>query len=457
MSAINWPATLDESTRYLRDLLRMDTTNPPGNERLAADYIAGILHENDLEATILDSAPNRANLVARLPGDGSLPPLLLMGHVDVVTAEPDKWTHPPFSAHVDQAGYIYGRGAVDMKQTVAAQLTALLSLKRAYHDQGNRPKRDIIYMALADEETGGEFGAEWMAKHHADLFADAEYALNEGGGDGVQINGVQYVTIQAGEKGTSRFYLHARGTPGHGSVPQPNASLIRLAAAVHRLGTTYLPPHLTRTTRGYLEILARTQPEPAATAFRDLLDTLDMDRILPELPVEEHVRRELNAMLRNTAMPTILKAGRQLNVIPDFAEAGIDGRILPGQSREAFVAELRAAMGPETDGLEIEWTPHFGIALENEPSGPLTDVITEVLAERAPGAHLLPTLLTGGTDAKAFVPLGIRVFGFSPLPPTDTDVFSRAHAHDERLHIDSYHYCVRTTYDIVERFVTRAV
>ena len=454
MSLINWPDALSVATQHFRALLRFDTTNPPGNERLAADYIARVLREAGIEPLILESAPGRANLVARLKGDGSLPPLLLMGHVDVVSAEPDKWTHPPFSGDCDAAGQIFGRGAVDMKNTVTAHLMSLLLLKQRAVN-GQPLKRDVIFLALADEETGGEFGAKWMAREHAHLISDAQYALNEGGGGVMLVNGQRYITIQAGEKGTSRFYLRARGNPGHGSVPQPQASIVRLAAAVQRLGSNYLPVHLTQTVRSCLTVLMQTQPPAVAAMFADLLQTGDADRIVPQLPMDDFERRMLQAQLRNTAMPTIFQAGRQLNVIPDFAEAGIDGRLLPGCTREEFHAELLALLGEAGRDVQLEWHPHFGPALETDPTGPLTNVIREVLAETDPALHLLPTLVTGGTDAKAFVPLGIKVLGYSPQPPTDTDTFNRAHAHDERLHTDSFHYCVRNTFEIVERFTTR--
>ena len=455
MSSINWPDALSTGTQHFRELLRFDTTNPPGNERLAVDYIAGGLRAAGIEPLILESAPGRANLVARLKGDGSLPPLLLMGHVDVVSAEPDKWTHPPFSGDCDAAGQIFGRGAVDMKNTVAAHLMSLLLLKQRVAS-GQPLKRDVIFLALADEETGGEFGAQWMAREHAHLISDAEYALNEGGGGVMVVNGQRYITIQAGEKGTSRFYLRARGKPGHGSVPQPEASIVRLAAAVQRLGSNYLPVHLTQTVRSSLAVLMQTQPPAVAAMFADLLQTGDADRIVPQLPMEDFERRMLQAQLRNTAMPTIFRAGRQLNVIPDFAEAGIDGRLLPGCTRAEFHAELLQVLGDAGRDVQLEWHPHFGPALETESAGPLTNIIREVLAETDPALHLLPTLVTGGTDAKAFVPLGIKVLGYSPQPPTDTDTFNRAHAHDERLHTDSFHYCVRNTFEIVERFVTRS-
>lgn len=453
MPDLAWPQILDEATDHFRRLLQLNTTNPPGNERPAADLIAEILAQNGLDSTILESAPGRATLVSRLKGDGSLPALLIMGHTDVVTAEPDKWDHDPFSGHMDAAGFIYGRGAVDMKQTVAAHLMAFLTIKRQFHDQGRLPKRDLIFMAVADEETGGKFGAHWMADHHPELLQDAEFALNEGGGWGVSFNGKQYMGIQAGEKGTSRFWLRARGKPGHGSVPQPDAGIVKLVGAVHKLGTQAMPIHLTDTMRSFFQVLIDTQPADVADQLRDLLATGDADRILPGLPIDESTRREISAMLRNTAMPTILRAGQQLNVIPDFAEAGIDGRLLPGVSREAFLAELRTLLGPEYDDLEIVWAADLGLPLEVDFNSSLTDVIREVMAEAAPGVPLLPTLLTGGTDAKAIMPLGVKVIGFSPLPPTDSDVFNRAHAHNERLHVDSYHFCVKNTFEIVRRFI----
>lgn len=458
LSESDWETELAEATRNFINLLQIDTTNPPGNERPAAQYIANVLAQHQIESVILESAPRRANLITRLKGDGSLPPILLMGHLDVVMAEPDKWDHPPFSGHRDETGMIFGRGATDMKQTVTAALATLLAVKKNFHDQNRLPKRDVIFLALADEETGGAYGARWMAENHADLFSDAEFALNEGGGTAVEINGVYYMTIQAGEKGTSRFWLRARGTPGHGSVPMPQAGIVRLAGAVHRLGTTWLPVHMTATTRHFLQVLANTQSGGNAAFFRALLHSEDPGAVMDAMPLDPSMQRSLNATLRNTAMPTILRSGGQLNVIPDVAEAGIDGRLLPGQSRADFERELRAVLRPEYADLEIEWaTPQPAIALEAELEGPLLDAINEVMAVHAPGTHLLPNLVTGGTDAKAIAPLGVKVFGFSPHPPDDLRIFERAHAHNERLHEQSFHYCVRTTYAIVEKVITRSV
>lgn len=458
MQESDWATALADATRHFIDLLQIDTTNPPGNERPAAQHIANVLAQHNIESVILESAPRRANLITRLKGDGSLPPLLMMGHMDVVMAEPDKWSHPPFSGHKRADGMIFGRGATDMKQTVAAALATLLLIKQNFHDNKLLPKRDVIFLALADEETGGTYGAQWMAEHHADLFSDAEFALNEGGGMATDINGVRYMTIQAGEKGTSRFWLRARGTPGHGSIPMPNAGIVRLADAVHRLGSTWLPIHMTATTRRFLQVLADTQTGESAAFFQQLLESADPDSLMAQATFDPTMQRTLNAILRNTAMPTILRSGGQLNVIPDVAEAGIDGRLLPGQSREDFEREIRAVLGPGLADLEIEWaTPEPAIALESELEGPLLDAISEVMAVHAPGTHLLPNLVTGGTDAKAIAPLGIKVFGFSPHPADDLHIFERAHAHDERLHEKSFHYCVRTTYAIVERVITKDV
>jgi len=230
---------------------------------------------------------------------------------------------------------------------------------------------------------------------------------------------------------------------------------VRLADAVHRLGSTWLPVHMTATTRRFLQVLADTQEGQTALFFRQLLHSEDPDGVMGAAPLDQAMQRNLNAILRNTAMPTILRSGGQLNVIPDVAEAGIDGRLLPGQSRANFEREIRSVLGPDLADLEIEWaTPEPAIALEAELEGPLLDVINEVMAERAPGTHLLPNLVTGGTDAKAIAPLGIKVFGFSPHPADDLHIFERAHAHNERLHEKSFHYCVRTTYEIVKRVIT---
>ena len=248
---MDWSLVRDQATGILRDLIRFDTTNPPGNETPCVEYIAATLRRDGIEPVILESALGRGNLVARLEGDGSLPPLLLMGHVDVVPAEADKWERPPFSADLVD-GIVWGRGAMDMKQMVTMELMTFLLLKRA----GAPLKRDVILMANADEEAGGTFGAGWMASNHPDLIR-AEYAINEGGATSLVLDGRVFHVCSTAEKGAARFTLRGRGQPGHASQPHKNNAILPLAKAVTKLIETPLPLRVTRTSRAHIEAARR--------------------------------------------------------------------------------------------------------------------------------------------------------------------------------------------------------
>ncbi len=439
--ALDWAAINDEIVEHLQALIRLDTRNPPGNEVLAATYLRDVLDRAGIESEIVGPSPDRATLVARLRGDGSLPPLLLMSHTDVVAVEPDKWSHDPFAADISD-GVLYGRGALDMKHMVAMELQTMLLLKRASVPL----RRDVIFMAAADEETGGEQGAGWVATHRPELIG-AEYALNEGGGTGFELNGVTYYSIQTAEKGTARFRLRATGTPGHGSQPHGDNAILRLAALLVKLGATPLPIHYTATVRGYVEALAAAQPADVAAQLRAVLDPATADAAIDGLPFDESFKRGLRAQIRNTVAPTILAAGAQINVIPSEASASLDGRTLPGWTPERFRAELAAALGEDValDFLDPS------VPLEADPASPLFDTIVAVLRERDPQGVAVPTMMTGATDAKNIAALGIKVYGFAPgLHPTD---WSRIHGHDEQIVVASLQWGVRTLYEVVAQFV----
>ena len=441
-------STDNEVVEHLQALLRLDTRNPPGNENLAADYLRGVLARDGIDSATVGPSPDRASLVARLRGDGSAPPLLLMSHTDVVAVEREKWTQDPFGGEIVD-GFIYGRGALDMKNMVAMELQTMLLLKR----RGVRLKRDVIFLAAADEEVGGRQGAGWVVDHHPDLIR-AEYALNEGGGNAREVNGTLYYHVQTAEKGIQRFRLRARGSPGHGSVPREDNAVLTLAAMLLRLRDQRLPIHLTATSRAYIEGLAAAQPEPLRSQFLDVLDPARCDGAIASLPVEQSLKRQINAVLRNTVSPTILQAGSQINVIPSIAEAHCDGRILPGQTRASFLRELRDLFG---DDAEIEFlTPEqsFG-PLEAEPSGPLWETIERVLRERFPGCAVVPKMLAGATDAKHVARLGTKVYGFAPELFTGPDESARIHGHDERIGVESLKWGAATLYEVVERFCAR--
>ncbi len=437
----NWDTIRDETTRCLQDLIRIDTTNPPGNETKAAEYLATVLKREGIEPTILESAPGRGNLVARLRGDGRAAPLLLMVHLDVVPAETNAWTHSPFGGDIAN-GFLYGRGALDTKELAAMELMVLLMFKRA----GKPLARDIIFMANADEEAGGRKGAGWMVKEHADLIR-AEYAINEGGGFAIDILGQRFFTCQIAEKGTARFAMRTRGRAGHGSQPHCDNSVLKLAAAIQKIGAAEFPHHASATVKLFLERVAAKLGKPHEKDLLALLDAKKYRAAVERLPLDDGLRSMFYAMLHNTVTPTMLHAGSKVNVIPSVAEAKCDARLLPGQSSHDLLHELRAVIGNEVEIEFMDDTP----ALESDYQTPLFNAIARVMARHEPTAPVLPYLVVGATDARHVRKLGTKVYGFSPMlaPTSELD---RVHGHDERIAIDSLAFGTRVLYEIVSEF-----
>jgi acetylornithine deacetylase/succinyl-diaminopimelate desuccinylase-like protein len=442
---IDWQAVGEETIAHLCDLLRLDTRNPPGHEVRAAEYLRNLFEAEGLSGEIVGPSRDRGTFVARLKGDGSALPLLLMSHTDVVAVEPEKWTHDPFSGDIAD-GFIYGRGALDMKQMVTMEAMTMLLLKRA----GVKLKRDVIYMAAADEECGGHAGAGWVVEHLPDLI-QAEYALNEGGGSGLEINGRRYYPVQTAEKGTVRFRIHTQGKPGHGSVPHPDNAILKLAAILAKLTPGVLPVHFTRTARAYIAGLAATQPADVAQALHNVLaNEATADEAIDRLPIETSLQQRMRAMLRNTVTPTMLHAGSQINVIPSEAEAFVDGRNLPGWTPQMVLEELRSVIGSEA-GIELlDPSP----PLEADLQSPLFNIIEDVLKEHDAEATPIPFLLTGGTDAKHVTRLGTKVYGFVPGLYAGAEEGRRVHSHDERVSVRSLQWGTRVLYEVVERFAT---
>jgi acetylornithine deacetylase/succinyl-diaminopimelate desuccinylase-like protein len=384
--------------------------------------------------------------VARLKGDGSLPPILLMGHVDVVPAEADHWQRPPFSGDLVD-GVVWGRGATDMKQMVAMELMTVLMLKRARVPL----KRDVVLMVNADEETGGKLGAGFIAEQHPDLIRDAEYAINEGGATSIELDGKLFFVCSTAEKGSARFTLRGRGEPGHASQPHTRNAILPLSQALARLIETPLPLHVTKTARSHVESIASHVNHGLSTTLTGLLDPATHDAAMADLPLSEPVKRRLSAALHNTATPTILRAGTKINVIPAVAEADVDCRILPGTTLDSLEGELRAVVGSQ---VEIAFGPVYK-PLESDPASPLFETMRDVLAEHEPGSVLVPGLITGGTDAKRVGPLGIKVYGFVPMRYEGPTMTGLAHNHDERVSVANLEFGTRVLYDVVARFCGR--
>ena len=440
---MDWNRVTHEVVGFLRDLIRCDTTNPPGNEILCANYIADVLKREGIDAVVTESESTRGNVTARLKGGGA-PALMLLGHTDVVAAEPDKWSRDPFGGDLHR-GYVWGRGALDMKNMVAAELMVFLLLKR----QGVRLNRDVIYAATADEEAGrGNHGIGWLIDHHPNQ-VDAKYVLTEGGGGDFEVNGNRFYTCQTGQKGIFRFRLIARGQPGHGSRPHDDNAVLKLSRALDALGSAKWAMHPSKTLRAFLQGIAETQDAEIARQLRDVLD--GNAEALQNLPLGADMIASLRALLHNTVSPTIVAAGQAINVIPAEATAWIDGRLAPGQTDASFEAEIRSHVGDEIDLIVDQYSP----PLEASTNSPLYRAIVQVMAERDPDAVVVPALMTGGTDAKHICPRwpDVQVYGFMPhrQAPGEEEM-NLIHGHDERVAVENLAFATRVLYDIVTRF-----
>jgi len=418
-----------------RDLIRIDSSNygdgsGPG-ERAAAEYVAEKLSDVGLDVQILESESGRASAVARITGeDSSRDALLIHGHLDVVPARALDWTLDPFAGEV-QDGCVWGRGAVDMKHMDAMTLAVV----RQWLREGRRPPRDVVLAFLADEEAGGRKGSHWLVDHHPELFEGCTEGIGEVGGFSFTVrDDLRLYLIETAQRGMAWMKLTVAGRAGHGSLPNDDNAVTRLAEAVTRVGRHTFPIRVTPTMRRFLD--------EVSDALGVRLDPYDMDATVGQLGA---VARAIGATLRNSANPTMLDAGYKVNVIPGEAHAYIDGRFLPGYEEE-FFAQLDELIGP---AVTREMVNH-DIALETDFSGALVDAMADALHAEDPGARAVPYCMFGGTDAKAFAKLGIRCFGFAPLRlPPELDFAGMFHAVDERVPVDGLTFGVR----VLDRFL----
>lgn len=436
---VNWDEVRDEVTGHLQELIRLNTVNPPGNESLVANYLKQQVEAAGLEAQILEAQDGRGNFVTRIKGNGQGRPLLLMAHSDVVSVEEDAWTHPPFEAGIHD-GMIWGRGAVDTKNLVAAELMIMLTLVR----QGATLDRDLIMCIFADEEAGGRAGAKWMWENHRDLI-DAEFAINEGGGSAIDVGGKTFFTVQTGEKGGARMRIIARADPGHASIPRDDTAMLRMGKALQTLSGHVFPTIMTNSVRQMLDTFAEHAGDETADIVAAIYDDPSWEN-LSKLPLDEMSKLSLRATTRNTAVPTIIHGGHRLNVIPGEIVCDVDGRILPGQDPAEFVAQVRDLLGDE---VIVEPLGDGRPGIEADPASPLFDTIREVIQASDSNATVSPFLVSGGTDA-ASLP-GIKVYGFMP-GYFSAEEMNGAHNHDERVSIDNLLFGTRVLYDVVTRY-----
>jgi acetylornithine deacetylase/succinyl-diaminopimelate desuccinylase-like protein len=430
----------DEVVGLCSELIRIDTSNPTSNERAAAEWVAGKLDEVGIESRLYESDPGRASVVARIEGsDRSRPALLIHGHLDVVPADPGEWSVHPFSGE-EKDGFVWGRGAIDMKDMDAMTL----ALVRDWARTGTRPPRDVVVAFVADEEAGGVKGARFLVDEHPDEFEGCTEAVSEVGGFSVTLRrpdsaDLRMYPIQTAEKGMAWLRLVARGRPGHGSMHHDDNAVTRLAEAVARVGRYEFPVVMTKTVRLFLEALSEQLGVDIDLDSADRAEITALIRRLGGLSVM------IGATLSNTANPTMLEAGYKTNVIPSRASAVVDGRFLPGQEEE-FEKQLDALLG---SGVVKEWI-HRDQAVETDFDGPLVEAMAAALRAEDERALPVPYTMSGGTDAKSFERLGMRCFGFSPLLlPPDVDFAPMFHGIDERVPAEALRFGVR----VLGRFV----
>lgn len=437
----DWGRLEAETMQHFQAILRLDTSNPPGNEGLVVDYLESVLKKEGIETKRFANDPARPNLVARLRGSGARRPLLIMGHTDVVQVDPKKWTHPPFSATRD-GGYVYGRGTVDDKDNVVAGLMVMLQLKRL----NVRLDRDVIFLAEAGEEASTQFGIKFMVENHWPEI-DAEYCYAEGGGVTRTDGKVRFASVQSSEKIPYGVTLTARGPAGHGSVPLRTNAVVHLAKAIGRIADWQSPMRLNETTRAYFERLAGISAPEDAARYRALNDASQSAAIQEHFAVNEPRH---HSMLRTSISPNIVDGGYQINVIPSEATAQLDVRALPDENIDQFVEEIRKVVNDPT--VEVARNQR-----NTRPGAPPSRIDSEAFAaiEEAVTRHYgpvttLPTMSTGATDMAFLRAKGMQCYGIGPL--TDSEDGPKGfggHSDQERILESSLHTFVKFHWDIV--------
>ena len=427
---VDWDAAFEEALGILQDYLRIDTSNPPGRERLACDFLGAILEREGIACETFDAGDDRVSLRAVLRGDGRKQPLMLLNHTDVVPVEREYWDEEPFAGIV-RNGEIWGRGTLDMKGLGVAELITVLLLKRA----GLPLARDVVFLAVADEEAGGTRGIEWLEANHPEALA-AEYVINEGGGGSTELFGVKrpVFTVTTAEKGPLWLRLVAEGRAGHGSVPHRDNALDRLVRALGRVQEWERGYHLSPVVEEYFARLERAGVYGGGTSFESLQKT-----------AAGHGR--IRAVMTNTISATTASAGIKHNVIPGRAEATLDCRLLPGVDVEAFEAELASVI----DDPRVRIERVFAGASETSPHDTeLFATIESVVRELVEDAVVTPGVTPGFTDSRVFRNRGVVAYGFSG-GLTSPNLARTVHGHNERITLDSFRLSCQMIYEVTRR------
>jgi acetylornithine deacetylase/succinyl-diaminopimelate desuccinylase-like protein len=442
----------EEVTNFLSELIRINTTNPPGNETKAAKYLAEHLRKEDFKCELYESAPKRGSLITRLKGTSEKPSLLLLSHLDVVAADAKEWSVDPFSGIVKD-GFVWGRGALDMKGMTAIEVMTMKLLKR----NNVKLKGDVILAATADEEKGGLAGADYLLRNYPEKI-QADYVLNEGGGLAIPTQKRNVYTVQTAEKGILWFKVKAKGTPGHGSMPKAaDNAIMRMNKVIEKLGNYRSQILVVPTVKQFLTEIAREDPILQQSFSRLLANPELSDQILDELAeTAPQLAEDVRPRIRMTITPTMIHGGVKENVIPSECETVFDCRILPGQTPVQTLSLIKDLL-KDTDSEKLE----FENLQVQEPSEspaetPLYDVITNVLKEFEPNCSITPILMTGGTDSRFFRRVGSVCYGFHPrrsdVPYGEMD--KMVHGIDERISIENLVFGTSVLYETVKKFMS---
>jgi acetylornithine deacetylase/succinyl-diaminopimelate desuccinylase-like protein len=439
------PPTGDATTIYqhpatlLQQLIRFDTTNPPGNEGECIHYLNSLLSDAGFQTSILAKDSARPNLVARLTGQGNAPPLLLQGHVDVVTTEKQKWQHSPFAGHIEE-GYVWGRGTLDMKGGVAMMVAAFLRAQA----EGIQLPGDVLLTILSDEEVGGEYGAKFLVENHAELFKGVRYALGEFGGFTMYIAGQRFYPVQVMEKKTCGLQAIIQGPGGHGALPMRGGTSAKLGRFLQQLDQHRLPVHITLVPRQMIDTLATNLSATVGPLLRQLLDPTQTPHILDAMGQQGHI---FEPMLHNTVNVTLIHGGEKNNVIPSEIVVTLDGRLLPGFNPDDMLAELY-----QLTGDEVKFTITGYDAGPVEPDMGLFDILATILHEADPQGTALPMLMPAVTDGRFFSRLGIQTYGFLPmLLPEGFNFTETIHAANERIPVAAVEFGANAIFEALRR------
>jgi acetylornithine deacetylase/succinyl-diaminopimelate desuccinylase-like protein len=429
----------NDPIKILQTLIQFDTTNPPGNEYLAINWARNFLAGAGIDSTILAKDPNRPNLIARIKGEGVAPPLLLQGHVDVVTTVGQDWDHPPFSGEIVD-GYVWGRGALDMKGAVSMMISAFLQTHKAQQ----RPPGDVILCLLADEEAGGDFGAEYLVDEHPTLFDGVRFAIGEAGGFSLYIAGKTFYPIMVAEKQICWTRMTLRGPGGHGSMIHRDGVMAQLGQILTTLNKKRLPIHITPSVHKMFSGMIDALSFPTNFLLRLMLNPTFTDRLLGLLGDSGKL---FESLFHNTVNATIVHGGNKINCIPSEISIELDGRLLPGLTPDHMLSELKNLLG---QNLEVEIVRH-------DPGPTIPDMsffntLGDILKAEDPEGHPIPLVMMGVTDARHFSKLGIQTYGFTPMKlPQDLKFADLAHAANEKIPADCLAFGTKAIQEAVRR------